>query len=241
MGMNLIGYLSLGYPSLPHSLETANVYARSGCDIIEIGYPTDNAYLDNDIIKNQLKTAYEKNNNPKSFFNAIKKLKNENSSVGSILLIYEHSIVEIGFDRFVKLCRESRIEDIILVGNKDNKIKNKLIKCNFKVSVYVTFDLPNDAVNEAINSNGFVYLQAKPSGKIRPGCKKLKDCIKYLRNKGIKTPIYVGVGMSNSDDVNMAAMSGADGVFIGSALLEKQSNYEQLGEFINELKKATQL
>jgi tryptophan synthase alpha chain len=154
------------------------------------------------------------------------------------LLLYEHSIEKLGYDKFISYCKTNSIEDIILVGLKDETIKDSLIKEGLKISCYVTYGLPDSEVNDAINSNGFVYLQAKPSSSVRPGCETLDKCIKYLKDKGIVNPVYVGVGVSTKDDVAMASEAGADGVFIGSALLKRQHEYEELSKYIKELKSA---
>lgn len=236
MKTKLIGYSSYGYPSIEESIKIADVYAKSGCDVIEISYPTDNAYIDSEYISSRMKMAIEKCNDADAYFNGISKIREENPNVELLLLIYEHSIIELGLNKFIKYCKDNSIEDIILVGTKDDTITNELMKNNLKISCYVTFGMPDNEVEEAKNSNGFVYLQAKPDGKVKDGYDTLEKCIEYLKNVGIKTPIYVGVGISTKEDVNMASKAGADGVFVGSAMLKKQHDFKELEAFIKELK-----
>lgn len=238
MATKLIGYLAYGYPTIEKSIETAEVYIKSGCDVIEVGYPTDNAYLDNETIQNTMKDALNKTTDPERYFAGIGMIRKNHPEVELLFLVYEHTIVEIGYNKFVELCREEEIEDIILVGNKDEIIKDKLIKDGFKISIYVTYELPENPIKEALNSNGFVYLQAKPSGLVKEGYETLDSCIGYLREKGIKTPIYAGVGIQTAEDVNMVSKAGADGVFLGSALLKIQEDYEKLSSFIKMMKGA---
>ncbi|WP_125152008.1 tryptophan synthase subunit alpha [Clostridium rectalis] len=236
MSSKLIGYLSYGYPSIEKSIEIANIYAKSGCDVIEISYPTDNAYIDSEYISLRMKYAIEKCNDTKKYFQGISKIRENNPSVQLLLLIYEHSIIDLGVNNFIKYCKDNLIEDIILVGTKDNFIKNKLIEEGLKISCYVTFSMPDSEIKEAKSSNGFVYFQAKPSGKVKEGYETLDKCIKYLKEIGIKTPIYVGVGISTKEDVLMASRAGADGIFVGSAILKKQDDFKELEDFIIELK-----
>ncbi len=131
-----------------------------------------------------------------------------------------------------------KLREVILVGAKSGKTKDRLMAEGFKVSCYVTYSLPDEEVEEAKHSNGFVYLQAKPAGEIRPGCETLKDCILYLREQGIGNRVYAGVGVSLPEDVAMVASSNADGAFIGSALLKQASDIRTLGEYIAKLKNA---
>lgn len=239
MGTKLIGYISLGYPTLEESLRIADFYLDNGMDVIEIGYPTNNAFLDNEYISGTLRQAYENIEKLNDAFDAIKTLRQRHPDNQLILLMYEHGILkDAGYDNFITQVRECNIKDIILVGCKDEKTKNGLIKEGFKISCYVTYGLPDDEVKNATNSNGFIYLQAKPAGKVRPGCETLKGCISYLRSKGITNAIYAGVGINLPEDVEMVTKSGADGAFIGSALLKKTGNFSELKEYIQLLKKA---
>lgn len=44
--MDLICYLSNGYPSLERSIEIAKDYVKGGCDIIEIDFPSRDPFLE---------------------------------------------------------------------------------------------------------------------------------------------------------------------------------------------------
>lgn len=236
MSTKLICYLSLGYPTLEESIEIAKVYVESGCDMIEIGWPTDNGFLDSEFIASKMKAALEKCSDSKLYYEAIRKIRRDNPSTPLLLLIYEHTLESLGTSKVIEFCRDNSIEGIILVGTKDNTIKNQLMENGLKVSCYVPFDLPEEQVKEAADSNGFVYLQAKPSGKVREGCDTLQSCIKYLRDSGITAPIYCGVGIYTPEDVSMASLAGADGVFIGSSIIKKYDDLNGLRQFIKDLK-----
>jgi tryptophan synthase alpha chain len=232
---SVICYISLGYPSLEESLEIATTCVEGGAATLEIGWPTDNAFLDNDNISSRMKKSLEKCKDTESYFETILKMKQKNPSAKFIMLVYEHSVEEIGVDRFTQFCLENRINNIILVGNKDDQIKEELMEKGLKVSCYVPFHLPDKEVAEAKNSNGFVYLQSKSSGEEKEGYETLEKCIKFLREQGINQPVYCGVGIYNKEDVRRVYNEGADGAFIGSSLLKKQDNLEELKEFIEEL------
>ena len=138
---------------------------------------------------------------------------------------------------FEKFCLEHEFMDLILVGLEDETIKNKLIEAGVRVSCYVQYHLDEEEVESAIRSNGFVYLQAKPTtGNVNPDYPELKDCIQYLRSRGITRSIYCGVGIYQPEDVSMAKEAGADGVFVGSTVLKLHSDIPALKAKIKELK-----
>ena len=217
-----IGYLSFGYPDIETSLKRADIYINSGCDILEIDLPTNNPFLDSEFIGNRMKEAYLKCNDYDIYFENINKIRNKYPQLKILLLSYEHSIIEYGVEKFIINCKLNNIEDVILVGNKDDEIKNIL-----KISVYIQYHLDEKEIKNALNSNGFIYLQAKCGEKgFKEGFETLEKIIEYLRSLGISNPIYCGVGISTKDDYKMVNEAGEDAAFIGSALLKKETDQD---------------
>ncbi len=172
-----------------------------------------------------------------SYMEGMQEAKKKNPNTSFILLSYENTIKEMGYGAFEKFCPEQGFLDLILVGLEDDTIKNKLIEAGIRVSCYVQYHLDEAEVESAIHSNGFVYLQAKPTtGNVNPDYPELKDCIQYLRSRGITRPIYCGVGIYQPEDVRMAKEAGADGVFVGSTILKLHDDVPALKEKIKELK-----
>lgn len=235
--MNLICYLSNGYPSIEKSMEMAHHYVNAGCDMIEIDFPAYNPYLESDYIANRMKVALEKCSDYSKYMNAMIDLKNQLPNTKFIMLSYEETILSIGCDKFIEFCKENNFMDLILVGQKDDIVQKKLIDNGIRVSCYVQFSMIDEEVNAAINSNGFVYMQGKTSSdKINPKFPTLKDCILHLRKQGIDRPIYCGVGIHTPDDAQMAKDSGADGIFVGSAILKLHENIPEMSKTISSFK-----
>ena len=227
--MKLICYLSNGYPSIQASLAMAQTYADAGCDIIEVDFPSRNPYLEGEFIANRMRMALETCDDYEQYMDGMAELRRRLPHAALILMIYENTLLEIGYDTFVAFCRRNGFADLIFVGLKDDTVKRRLMADGLQVSCYVQYDLPADDVAQAVGSNGFVYLQAKPTGGRRhPAHPTLADCIAYLRAQGIDRPIYCGVGVHTPEDAAMARQAGADGVFIGSAILKLHDNVPAL-------------
>ena len=126
----------------------------------------------------------------------------------------------------------------MLVGLKDDTIKNKIISAGLLVSCYIQFHLPEEEIELAKRSNGFVYLQAKPYDEqtLHPKYKTLKDDVGYLRELGIDRPIYCGVGVHEPKDVTMVKEAGGDAAFVGSAILKLHDDRNAMMEKIKEFK-----
>lgn len=235
--MKLICYLSNGYPTIDSSIQMAQEYKNAGCDILEVDFPSRNPYLESAFIQNRMAEALKVCDDYDMYMEGIKRIKETAGNSKVILLAYEDTVLEIGVSKFIEYCKKNDLMDLIFVGLKNEDVKNELISNGVRVSCYVQHHLPKEEVQSALLSNGFVYLQAKPtSNNINPNYPTLKDCINYLRNQGVERPIYCGVGISSEEDVRYAKKANADAVFVGSAILKLHDNLPKMSAKIHSLK-----
>ncbi len=236
--MDLICYLSNGYPSIESSIDVAKTYVEAGCDIIEIDFPSRDPYLEGDFIANRMREALKACDDYEKYMEGMIKIKKSLPQTSFILLVYENTIKEIGVDKFIKFCVDNDFSDIILCGLEDDKIKNAIIANKLRVSCYVQRKLDRTEILYAKESNGFVYLQAKTrdESEINKTYPTLESCISYLREEGIERPIYCGVGIHTPEDALYAKNAKADAIFVGSAILKVQEDKSQLIKVIRSFK-----
>ena len=235
--MDIILYLSNGYPTLDASLQMAKEYADAGCSIIEIDFPSHDPYLESKLIAGRMAKSLEACDDYDKYMEEIVRVKQELPNVKLLVLSYENTIQEIGPDKFIKFCLDNDFKDVLLVGLSSNEIKDKIIAAGIRVSCYVQFQMLPEEIESAKNSNGFVYLQAKPNetqGYVNPKYPTLKDCVQCLRDAGIDRPIYCGVGVHAPEDVKMVKEAGGDAAFVGSAILKLQDDIPAMKEKIRE-------
>ena len=235
--MDIILYLSNGYPTLDASLQMAKEYADAGCGIIEIDFPSHDPYLESKLIAGRMAKSLEACDDYDKYMEEIVRVKQELPNVKLLVLSYENTIQEIGPDKFIKFCLDNDFKDVLLVGLSSNEIKDKIIAAGIRVSCYVQFQMLPEEIESAKNSNGFVYLQAKPNetqGYVNPKYPTLKDRVQCLRDAGIDRPIYCGVGVHAPEDVKMVKEAGGDAAFVGSAILKLQDDIPAMKEKIRE-------
>lgn len=234
--MEIILYLSNGYPTLESSYETAIEYADAGCKMMEIDFPSRDPYLEGEYIADRMAKALAVCDDYEKYMESMIQIKKRLPDVHFLVLAYENTVEEIGTERFIQFCKENGFEDVLLVGLKDDVIKNQIMEGGLKVSCYVQFHMLPEEIASAKESNGFVYIQAKPNGNINPEFPTLKDCIRHLRDCGIDRPVYCGVGVHAPEDVKMVKEAGGDAAFVGSTILKLHEDVPAMKDMIRKYK-----
>ncbi len=239
--MELIGYLSNGYPSFEENLATLGLYREGGMDRVQIDFPASDPYLEGAHIAERMRLALEQCSDFSLYMANIAALRRSLPDINFILLVYENTVAEIGLDRFIRFCIDQEIFDITFIGEKRPEIRGALMAAGIRLSCYVQFHLDSVEVRNAETSNGFIYLQAKPQmNPLMLPRRTLSECIAYLRDRvGPERKIYTGVGLRTPEDVIEARLAGSDGVFVGSSIIKHEAHHDRLLETIKIFKKAS--
>ena len=139
--MEIICYLSNGYPTLEHSYEMAIEYADAGCGMIEIDFPSRDPYLEGDYIAGRMAKALEICDDYDKYMDSIIAVQKRLPDVQLLVLAYENTVEEIGADKFIRFCLDNNLKDILLVGLKDNVIKDRFMEAGLRVSCYVQYHM----------------------------------------------------------------------------------------------------
>lgn len=230
--MEIICYLSNGYPTIESSYEMAIEYADAGCTMIEIDFPSRDPYLEGEYIAGRMAKALEACDDYDKYMESMVAVKKRLPDIKLLVLAYENTVEEIGTERFISFCLENDFKDILLVGLKNNRIKDQIIAAGLRVSCYVQYQMLPEEIEMAKQSNGFVYMQAKPTKEVNPQYPDLKSCIAHLRACGIERPIYCGVGVHAPEDVRMVKEAGGDAAFVGSTILKLHEDIPAMKEMI---------
>lgn len=213
-------------------------YADAGCKMMEVDFPSRNPYLESDFLKARMGKALEACDDYDKYMESIIRLKKELPEIKMLVLAYENTVLEIGTEKFINFCLENDLKDILLVGLSNNEVKDQIIEAGLQVSCYVEYHLPQEEIELAKKSNGFVYLQAKPYETQEKNEKypTLKDCVQYLRECGIDRPIYCGVGVHAPEDVKLVKEAGGDAAFVGSTILKLHDDIPAMKNKIREFR-----
>ena len=73
--MEIICYLSNGYPTIEASYKIAHEYAEAGCKMMEVDFPSRNPYLESDFLKARMGKALEACDDYDKYMESIIRLK----------------------------------------------------------------------------------------------------------------------------------------------------------------------
>jgi tryptophan synthase alpha chain len=215
----LICYLPLGDPAAGEGL--AQLYAESGVDILEIGVPGGDPYLDGKTIADSVRRARGVGVNINRAADLIAEDRCQLPETGMVWMTYPpddptglvDAVARSGVDGF-----------LVPPGARAYAALGRQFEARgIEFIHFLRHDPTLKDVQAAIaSSSGYVMLQANPGPTgLRPIV--LPDnarIIGMLRRLGLKTPIALGVGIGNPEQAREAVEMGADGVIIGSLTVE---------------------
>ena len=237
--MKMIGYLSLGYPSLEKSLEMADTYIKGGCDAIEIGIPSPNPCYEKDTIRKWMQQSYEKESNYDVYFEAIKRIKAKHPDKEIYTMVYQEVFDMVSPERYAEFGKSAGIDCVISANLSEESItaldKENVPRCSFG-----SFILDPKRLRACLKPGGLIYMQTRPfpGQSALPGYETLKDVVTYMRDLGIERPIYCGGGIQTPEDARKVKDAGADGFFIGTAIINMADDLEALYQELVRYKEA---
>lgn len=215
----LICYLPIGDPAGGDDLP--KLYADCGVDVLEIGVPGGDPYLDGKTITDSFRRARQAGVNLKKASELIAEHRAELPGVGMVWMTYPpddpagllDAVAASGADGFLTPHPARTYRGL----------GRQLAKHGVHFIHFLEHDPQLKDVQAAVeSSSGYLMLQANPGPTgIHPLV--LPDnagVIGMLRRLGLETPIALGVGIGNPQQARAAVEMGADGVVIGSLTVE---------------------
>lgn len=239
----LIAYVCAGDPNFEKSKETVQILKKN-VDIIELGLPFSDPVADGPTIQQASERALKSGMNTDIYFKFCSEVKDETPLV---CMTYYNLLYRYGLEKFVERCKNSGIKGIIVPDLPVEESDELLNLCN-KYEIDLIFLIAQTSTNERIKkisekASGFLYLisvlgvtGARKNLKVDP--KFIENVKDVLKSTGKKIPIAIGFGISNPNYINEIKNS-VDGVIVGSAIIDRINDLEDLKNFVKELKKAT--
>jgi tryptophan synthase alpha chain len=235
----LIVYLTAGYPGIKESIKyikESSLYA----DIIEIGIPFSDPIADGKTIQYASNIALSNKVSLNKIFEEIAQIEIETPLV---IMTYLNPALAFGIEEFFKKIYQIGISGLIapdLVVEESGLIKK--FADNYRIDlIQLIAPTSNTERIRMIGkmSSGFVYcVSVTGTTGVRKMLPRTLPIFISKVKKIVKKPVVVGFGISNPEQVKRLCQV-ADGVVIGSRIIEAIRNKEDLKVLLKKFKEAT--
>lgn len=217
-------YYPLLDPIMKNPYAVLETYERYGCSIIEISLPCENPGLDGPVIRDSMRRILE-HSTVEEVFEAAGNVKKQFPSFRIQIMAYMETVEKLGAEAFADLCGQSHIDYLLLPDASDSQLEqlDQVFASQYDIPLirFLPYTSCMEILERARHANGYLFMQsgAARSGGCQEIGEELKNRIAYLRENGIGLPVIIGFGIQRGDQIKACFQCGADGVTIGSRLV----------------------
>ncbi len=238
LNRSLVTFITAGDPNPAKTIEFMLILEKYA-DVIELGIPFSDPIADGRTIQRANYRALENGFRVKKVFDIVKEFR-EHSEKKVVLMTYFNPVFKMGVEKFISKSREAGVSGIIAVDLPADSSGEYVNLCD-KYGIRTIFIASPNTSDERLRlidkvSTGFVYLTSDygTTGKRDRIGGRAFDFIRRAK-RICSNPVGVGFGVSKADHVKNLIETGADGVIVGSAIVELIEIYgSDAGTYIEE-------
>jgi tryptophan synthase alpha chain len=220
----LVTFTMAGDPDYATSLAVAKALPKAGADLIELGMPFTDPMADGPAIQAAGVRALAGGQTMKKTLALVRELRKGDDATPIVLMGYYNPIYIYGVDTFLTDAKAAGVDGLIVVDlppEEDEELCLPALKASLNFVRLATPTTDDKRLSAVLNNtSGFVYYVsiAGITGAATPDAAKVTAAVKRIK-RHTKLPVAVGFGVKNADSARAIAQ-GADGVVVGSALIE---------------------
>ena len=238
----LVTFVTGGDPDFNTSLQIIKTLINNGADIIEIGMPFSDPMADGPTIQLSSNRAISKGIDLENIFSISAEAKKIKSDLPIILMGYYNLILYYGIKKFVKRCKESGVDGLIIVDlqpEEDEDLINELKNNQIDLIRLITPTTNEERLKLILNNaSGFLYYVSVMgiTGQKSADLNDLEKSVAFIK-KHTQLPVVPGFGIKNSTDVNNICKI-ADGAVVGSSIIKIiEANLTNIEKMLSEIDK----
>ncbi|MCA3623798.1 MAG: tryptophan synthase subunit alpha [Methylobacterium sp.] len=221
---SLVTFITAGDPDPVTSLAILKALPAAGADVIELGMPFSDPMADGPAIQWSSMRALKNGMSLKGTLAMVAEFRKTNAETPIVLMGYYNPIYVHGVEKFLADAKEAGVDGLIVVDlppEEDAELCLPAIKAglNFiRLATPTTDDKRLPAV--LANTSGFVYYVSITgiTGTATPDFSRVAGAVARIK-RHTNLPVAVGFGVKAPEHASAIA-EGADGVVVGSALVE---------------------
>jgi tryptophan synthase alpha chain len=224
----LVTFTMAGDPDYDTSLAIAKALPKAGADIIELGMPFTDPMADGPAIQAAGLRALKSGQRMTKTLAMVREFRREDSETPIVLMGYYNPIYIYGSDRFLSDAKAVGVDGLIVVDlppEEDDELCLPALKAGLNFIRLATPTTDDKRLPTVLtNTSGFVYYVSITgiTGAAAPDTTRVAAAVKRIkRHTGL--PVAVGFGVRTAEQARAIA-EGADGVVVGSALVDALRN-----------------
>ena len=229
----LITYTVAGDNTKNNSLKILNSISKYA-DILELGFPHNTPIADGGQIQGSSHRALKNGIKLKDVFHIAKKFKKTNFKKPLILMGYFNLIYQNGENNFLKSCKSSGVDGLIIVDlpypenkNFSNKCKKKSINFIQLLSPTTSKDRVKKIVRDSHDMIYYISMLSTTGGKLKVSPKKILQNYNAIKRINPKKNLVIGFGIT---DKTISSLKSANGLVVGSMLCKTITNTHKMGQ-----------
>jgi tryptophan synthase alpha chain len=220
----LVTFVTAGDPDYATSLAILKAAPAAGADVVELGMPFTDPMADGPAVQASSLRALKGGQTLRKTLDLVRAFRDGDADTPIVLMGYYNPIYIYGVDRFLTDATTAGVDGLIVVdlpAEEDDELCLPALKAglNFiRLATPTTDDKRLPAV--LANTSGFVYYVSITgiTGMATPEFSRVAQAVARIK-RHTDLPIAVGFGVKNAEHARAIAQ-GADGVVVGSALVE---------------------
>lgn len=218
-----IAYIVCGDPDEETSVKIAKQLIDNGADVLELGLAFSDPVADGPTIQRAGGRALAAGSTPDQLYRVIRKIR-EFSQVPIVIMTYYNPVYKRGVSRFYEEAQSAGADGILLVDLPPEEAKTEISHAKRVGLDQIFLVAPTTSESRlqdiARLGSGYLYLVSLlgVTGARRAVSGDVADLVGKVRTYS-RLPLCVGFGISTPDHAKAVAKAGADGVIIGSVIV----------------------
>jgi tryptophan synthase alpha chain len=220
----LVSFIMAGDPDYATSLAIAQALPSAGADVLEIGMPFTDPMADGPAIQAAGLRALKAGQRMTKTLALVREFRKTDDATPIVLMGYYNPIYIYGVDRFLVDAKAAGVDGLIVVDlppEEDEELCLPTLKAGLNFIRLATPTTDDKRLPTVLNNtSGFVYYVSITgiTGAAAPDTAKVAAAVTRIK-RHTALPVAVGFGVKNAESARAIA-EGADGVVVGSALVE---------------------
>ena len=223
----LLTYIVAGDNNKKKSLEILKSISDYA-DICELGFPHNTPIADGGQIQTSAYRAIKNGIKINDVFSIVSRFKKIKKNKPIILMGYYNMIYQYSENKFIKKCRKSKVDGLIVVDLPFPENKKFALKCKKNSINFIQLISPTTSkkrLKQIIKSSHdmiyYISMLSTTGGKLKVSPKKIITEYSKIKKENRSKNVVIGFGITEK---SINSLKKADGLVVGSAICKEITN-----------------